>query len=239
MSHRVETWALETMLAIAAAAGLFGGVVSCGSEVGANGDGAGATDGGYAGSGGDGVAGKPVFPKDDNGSKNFPCDGCSPFPPIGTAECAPAQLAKPTIAYPLDGLLLPPNMNVLEVQFVPPADATLLEVDFYNSITKVKVETKCSPVPDVRGGASRGCGITLPQCAWNDIANANRDGDPVGVAVRATKDGSCISISELNIAINFAKEDLAGGIYYWQSAAYEPRLRPARRQQGLRQRLPA
>src|SRR5262249_3002477 len=135
-------------------------------------------------------------------------------------ECAPTVLGKATIAYPLDGLLLPPNMNVLEVQFKPPADATLFEVDFYNAVTKVKVETKCAPVPDVRGGPSIGCGITLPQAAWNAIANINRDGDTVGVVVRATKDGSCVSISEMNIEIDFAKEDLAGGIYYWQSAAY-------------------
>jgi hypothetical protein len=174
--------------------------------------GAGTADG--SGSGGLGV------PTNDTGSKNYPCAGCVPFPALGAPECAPAVLGKATIAYPLDGLLLPPNMNVLEVQFAPPPSATLYEVDFYNAITKVKVETLCTDVPDVRGGASRGCGITLPQGAWNDIANANRDGDPVHVIVRATTDGSCVSISDAKIDLSFAKEDLAGGIYYWQSATF-------------------
>ena len=40
------------------------------------------------------------------------------------------------------------------------------------------------------------------------------------IIVRATKDGSCVSKSETKIDINFAKENLAGGIYYWQSATY-------------------
>jgi hypothetical protein len=200
---------LGALIAIAAAS-------ACGSES--------STDDANADGGDDGSAaadsGRPGFPNDDNGAKNYPCDGCAPFPGLGAPECAPGVLGKATIAYPLDGLLLPPNMNVLEVQFTPPPDATLFEVDFYNAITKVKVETKCAPVPDVRGGASLGCGVTLPQGAWNDIANANRDGDQVGVVLRATKDGTCVSKSEMNISINFAKEDLAGGIYYWQSAAY-------------------
>src|SRR5206468_2949298 len=38
--------------------------------------------------------------------------------------------------------------------------------------------------------------------------------------VRATKDGSCVSTSVTKIDILFAKEDLAGGIYYWQSGTY-------------------
>jgi hypothetical protein len=112
-------------------------------------------------------------------------------------------------------------MNVLEVQFVPPAGATLFEVDFTNSITSVKVETQCNPITPVRGGPSPGCGVTLPQGAWDDIANTNRDGDPVKVTVRATDAGmSCVASSTANISINFAKEDIQGGIYYWQSAVY-------------------
>src|ERR1700746_2091383 len=102
------------------------------------------------------------LPNGDSGSHpgppidaSFACDGCAPFPPGGTPECPPNVLDKPKIAYPTDGLLLPPNMNVLEVQRVPPAGATLFDVEFTNAITGVRVETMCTPVPDVRGGASK------------------------------------------------------------------------------------
>ncbi|MGZ3449254.1 MAG: hypothetical protein ACXVEF_06620 [Polyangiales bacterium] len=163
---------------------------------------------------GDGTTG------DGGVDSSYPCMGCTDFPPSGAPTCAPTALAAPTIAYPPDGVLLPPNMNVLEVQFVPPKGATLFEVDFTNSITSVKVETKCNPVPDVRGGASKGCGVTLPLAAWKDVANTNRDGDPVKVTVRATADGKCVSASETKVELRFAKDDLAGGIYYWQSATF-------------------
>jgi hypothetical protein len=178
-----------------------------------------------SGSGQGGQGGVDIFPDGGSGggkmvSTTYPCKGCTAFPPLGAPACDPAKLAESQIAYPLDGLLLPPNMNVLEVQFVPPNGATLFEVDFENAITDVKVETMCTPVPPVRGGASLGCGLTLPQAAWNDIANTNRDGDPVHVTVRATTDGSCVSTSTAKIDILFAKEDIVGGIYYWQSAVY-------------------
>jgi hypothetical protein len=151
---------------------------------------------------------------------NYACPGCSTFPPIGAIPCAPSALGPATIAYPLDGLLLPPNMNVLEVQFVAPTNARLFEVDFENAVTSVKVETACNAVPDVRGAASRGCGVTLPQGAWNDIANTNRGGAPVSITVRSTVNGSCVSTSTTHIEVSFAEQDLAGGIYYWQSATY-------------------
>jgi len=200
----IATLASACMFAVAFAA--------CGSDNGGNGDGG---DGDGSGDGtvsSDGLADASIFPCTD--------DGCTPFPPLGTTPCAPNVLGPPKLVYPTDGLLLPPNMNVLEVQFVPPTGAVEYEVDFENSITDVRVVTLCNAVPDVRQGPSKGCGITLPQLAWNDIANANRDGDPVKVTVRATIDNTCVTTSAENVNVSFAKDDLAGGIYYWQSATF-------------------
>ncbi len=157
---------------------------------------------------------------------NFPCDGCAPFPGSSATACSAQTLAAPTLVYPPDGTLLPPNMNVLEVQWLPPAGASLFEVDFSNSITDVRIETPCVPVAAVRtsadGGAQySGCGLTLSQQAWNDIANTNRNGDPVSVRVRATPPaGSCVTSSPQSVNLMFAKDDLTGGIYYWQSVLY-------------------
>ncbi len=212
------------------AVGIGGLAGACGSsnstQNNASGDDASSADGTTDGStnleGGDDGALNPDGATADAGSvdSSYPCSGCNPFPAAGTPACAPTALGAPTIAYPPDGVLLPPNMNVLEVQFVPPAGATLFEVSFTNSITDVRVETQCNPVPDVRGGPSMGCGVTLPLAAWQDIANHNRDGDPVHVTVRATKDGTCVAASTTKVDLAFAKDDLAGGIYYWQSATY-------------------
>ena len=196
-------------------------VAACGSNGGNGGDDAGGDVGTGDGSssGGDGAA-----YGDGNGlvdASDFPCDGCGPFPPLNAPQCDPKVLGPSTLVYPLDGVLLPPNMNVLEVQWVPPQGATLFEIDFENKITDVRVETTCNAITTVRGTADVGCGFTLQQQAWNDIANANRDGDPVKVTVRATAMNlNCVSTSPQNVNLSFAKDDLTGGIYYWQSATY-------------------
>jgi hypothetical protein len=216
---------LLTALALATA------VAACGGGSGAaGGGGKGGSEGGAGG--GEGGLGGNVL--DDGGTTIigfgdaalapdgaiFGCTSCPSFPAPSAPTCAPTVLGPPTLVYPTDGLLLPPNMNVLEVQFLPPAGATLFEVDFENAITDVRVETTCAPVTGVRGGTS-GCGVTLSQTQWNDISDANRDGDFVRVFVRATDTAaSCVSVSATSSQLAFAKDDLTGGLYYWQSATY-------------------
>ncbi len=219
-------------------------VVACGSNGGSGAStfpGDGGKDGTSSGSGSGGSSGGCLTGNcDASGSSSgtssgggpdatvdadFGCDGCAPFPPSDAGTCSPSTLGDPTLVYPPDGVLLPPNMNVLEVQWLPPAGATLFEVDFSNGVTDVKIETPCNPVPSVRSPADAGtiysgCGLTLPQQAWNDIANTNRDGDPVKVIVRATAGGGCVTASQQSVSIMFAKDDLTGGIYYWQSVLY-------------------
>jgi hypothetical protein len=211
------------------------GVALVGAACGSNGDAGTGTrgrDGGIAdGSfGDDGNGGSTFSPGSGDSSApvnaDFACDGCAPFPPETASSCAPSTLGGPTLVYPPDGVLLPPNMNVLEVQWLPPAGASLFEVDFKNGVTDVRIETPCVPVAAVRTSADggtqySGCGLTLTQQAWNDIANTNRDGDPVSVTVRATPPGgSCVTSSPQSVSLMFAKDDLTGGIYYWQSVLY-------------------
>jgi hypothetical protein len=142
------------------------------------------------------------------------CPGCPAFPPSGTA--CPAT-GDPTLVYPPDGVLLPPNMNVIAVQFLPGTGNTLFEIDFSNSTTDIRIETRCNDVTSTRGDATGGCTFTLDPSTWGFLANSNRGADPVKVTVRgAPEDLSCIGGSNSR-QISFATEDLAGGIYYWQS----------------------
>ena len=153
---------LGAMVAAATLAALGIGGASCGSE-----DSPAGGAGDEAGAGGDGGTASLGVPSNDTGSKNYPCPGCAVFPPLGTAECTPAVLGKATIAYPLDELLLPPNMNVLEVQFTPPANATLYEVDFYNTITKARAAAAASRSRKAPGTTSRTPTVTAIPCGWS------------------------------------------------------------------------
>jgi hypothetical protein len=143
------------------------------------------------------------------------CPGCPTFPGSGTPACGAST--DPQLIYPPDQVLLPPNMNVIEVQFAPGMNNTLFEIDFSNSVTDVRLETMCNAVTNTRGVATGDCAFDLDPTDWGYVASHNKGGDPVTVTVRATPANmSCVGGSNSR-QINFAQEDIMGGIYYWQS----------------------
>jgi hypothetical protein len=145
------------------------------------------------------------------------CPGCPAFPSSGAPACG-ATVATPSIIYPPDGTLVPPNMNVMATQFDQGSGTTLFEIDYENAATDVRVETMCNPITDSKGNATNGCVYDLGQDVWDFLAQSNRGGDPVDIIVRATDaSGSCVASSTAQVALSFAQEDLNGGIYYWQS----------------------
>src|SRR5262245_27920078 len=146
------------------------------------------------------------------------CPNCPPFPPPGTdlPPCSGAGV-DPLLVYPPDQVLLPPNMNVIDVHFMPGNGNTIFEVDFVNAVTSVRIETRCNAITNTRGDATGGCDFHLDPDEWNYVSGNNRGGDPVKVTVRAApEDLSCVSGSNAR-EISFAEEDMKGGIYYWQS----------------------
>jgi hypothetical protein len=147
------------------------------------------------------------------------CTDCPAFPPLGP-DAPPActgSAVDPQLVYPPDGVLLPPNMNVIAVHFMPGNANTIFELDFENATTDVRIETRCNAITNTRGSATGGCGFSLDPTEWSYVATQNRGGDPVTVTVRAAPaDLSCVSGSNAR-KISYAAEDLAGGIYYWQS----------------------
>jgi hypothetical protein len=143
-------------------------------------------------------------------------------PATGTTAC------NPTLVYPPEGVLVPPNMNVVEVHFTMGSPANnLFEVSFENAVTDVKVYTSCtstttpgdgqlssSLTPPVAGG----CIFELNQAEWDYIAKTNRDGDPVVVKVRGLGcDGSGGVGTSNTRSMSFAKDDMRGTLYYWAS----------------------
>jgi len=146
------------------------------------------------------------------------CPGCMQFPDPGSGpgSCSGAT-ATPDLVYPPDKVLLPPNMNVIEAQFLPGTGNALFEIDFENASTDVRLETMCNDITNTRGTDTGGCSFELTPTQWNYVSSINAGGAPVTVTVRAApSDLSCVSTSS-SIQISYAAQDLMGGIYYWQS----------------------
>jgi hypothetical protein len=114
----------------------------------------------------------------------------------------------PTLVYPLPGVLVPPNLEHLEVHFLRPESAELFELSFQSATTDLVVYTTCTtPMGD-------GC-IYLPdRQVWRWIAQSNRGGR-VQIAARATDaEGSAVGASQSQ-ELAFSHDDILGAIYYW------------------------
>jgi hypothetical protein len=151
--------------------------------------------------------------------------GCA-FPSSLTAPACASSAPAIKVVYPNNGVLVPPNMNVISVQWTPYGSAyKTFEVDFENSVTDVRVTTTCATQTTdtsvVSGAlspqASGGCDLELSQAEWMNLAAANRGNGPVTITVRGTTDGTCATVSQDSIKLSFAQEDLLGAIYYWKS----------------------
>ena len=120
------------------------------------------------------------------------CPGCPAFPGLGTdASSACGTMAQdPQLVYPPDQVLVPPNMNVIELQFEPGAGNTLFEIDFENAATDVRVETMCNADHQhARRDATNGCVYDLIRpigTTWR-IEPRRRSGDITCAATDAER----------------------------------------------------
>jgi hypothetical protein len=115
----------------------------------------------------------------------------------------------PEGVYPNDDTLVPPNLRLLELHFLPGADNTIYEISFENDTTDVRVYTRCTdPV-------GPGCAYMPDPAVWSWLSATNRGKAPVTWRVRATDDeGTAVGASGAQ-RLSFSHDPLEGGIYYW------------------------
>ncbi len=207
-----RTLALRLLVrwSLAALCACGGSVIAVGGDGGSD---ASATDAPQEAAFGDAAVGTATAPD---------CPGCT-FPAPGAAPCSNAPTVK--VVYPPDGVLLPPNLGVLSVQWVPyGAPFVRYEVDFSQSAqqpaTDWRIITACSSqTTNTRGAATAGCEITVDPTSWAQLVAANRGGSPVSITVRGTTGGACASASADTVHVSFAEQDVPGTYFYWKSHA--------------------
>lgn len=149
-------------------------------------------------------------------------------PPSGTEPALPGDpgalfggaddpARAPSLVYPNDGVVLPPNLGRVEIHWLRgPATNTLFEVAFANDVTDVRAYVRCERPAGVRDD---GCIWEPTGAVWTYVAETNRGGMPLEVRVRATDDaGSSVGSSEA-LDVRFARDALEGTIYYWTTSS--------------------
>ena len=110
----------------------------------------------------------------------------------------------PSVLYPLDGVLVPPNLRQMEVQWTKGAGNGLFEVSFTGALCDVKVYTTAAS-------------FNLSSALWRAVAWTSRE-EEVKVRVRGTAAGGGAGKgvgSSKAVSLRFGKMDVRGGIYFW------------------------
>ena len=124
----------------------------------------------------------------------------------------PVNGAAPTIVYPPNGVVLPPNTNALEFHFIPGAGQTLFKFTFHAPSTNLVVYTGCTAV----GG---GCVFTPDATFWSSLVDYARGTAPVTYTIEGVKGSSPGSVgTSAEASLAFGDQNMAGGIYYWNTS---------------------
>ncbi len=119
------------------------------------------------------------------------------------AAAAVDPAAAPTMAYPPDGAIVPPNLGDVEVHWRDTAGHDLYEL----SLTAERVDVRVY----LAGGATGWGGFLLPE--WTVAARA---GDDVQVGVRALTRATPATVGVAPPrTLRLAATDVEGGLYYW------------------------
>ncbi len=119
----------------------------------------------------------------------------------------------PTLVYPNDGTMVPPNLNVLEFHFMPGAGNSLFELSFQGTTVDLKVYLVCTTL-----GA--GCVYSPDQATWDALVSGEKGQNAVTYKMRGVDGANPGTVgTSAQRAIQFAAEDMTGGLYYWNAGA--------------------
>lgn len=146
----------------------------------------------------------------------------------------------PTLVYPNDGVMLPPNLQRLETHWKPATGATLYEIEFAAATVDISYyarcpagtkTTTCDPasttlpcvVLDLGDGTSGefdpgSCAFELDAQTFGEIAESTRGYGPLTLTVRATDEKGHVGTSKV-FNIEFAETGFDGTVYYWMAAS--------------------
>lgn len=125
----------------------------------------------------------------------------------GTAQPARA----PRVVYPNDGAMFPPNLRRLDVHWNPGTSNTLFELAFIGDNSTVTYYARCGGGAGYTAGA---CGFELDQAGYAYVAASN-NGGKTKLRIRGTDDSGTAHGASQEITLNFAENNVEGGLYYW------------------------
>ncbi len=125
----------------------------------------------------------------------------------------------PSIAYPFSGVLVPPNLPPLEIQWAPAAGTDLFDVAISGDALDLHVITPCNAI-----GA--GCGLVPDATTWQAVTATLGGAAAASVVVHGGGATAGKSGASAAVAMQIAGEPLGGGLYYFNTRGAPPDDKP-------------
>ena len=137
-----------------------------------------------------------------------PADAASKFG--GTVSAGRA----PTLVYPNNGTMLPPNLRRLEVHWRAQGGTDLYQISFRSAVGEVTYYSRC--IDNAGAYLANSCAFELDEIGYNALAYSNGGQGPVTLRVRGTNAADPATLGEsAEFQIEFAQNRVDGGLYYW------------------------
>lgn len=108
------------------------------------------------------------------------------------------------LVYPTSGVLLPPNLNYLDVQWAK-GNNDLFELRITNALLDLRVYTKAAS-------------YNVSNDRWTSLAYAARDGQ-ANIVIQGTTQANPAAVGVSGkVMVQLAKEDITSGLYYWETS---------------------
>ena len=129
---------------------------------------------------------------------------------------ADSPSSAPSLVYPENETVIPPNLPSFEVHFRPGAGNDLFEVSFAGAVVVTRFYTRCTAL-------NGGCALTLNETDLAQVADAARGRGSVTLTVRGTRspDGATDAAPvgrSAAITLGVTRDSLRGAVYWWASS---------------------
>lgn len=139
-----------------------------------------------------------------------------PANPQTLFQGTPTATLAPTLVYPNNGVMLPPNLRRLEIHWKPATGATLYEIGFAADTVDIRCYARCAADSTLFDPGS--CAFELDSPTFGEIAESTRGLGPLTLTVRATDELGHVGTSQA-FSIEFAENRVDGTVYYWMAAS--------------------
>ena len=126
-----------------------------------------------------------------------------------------------TLAYPITGSLVPPNIPAAEIQWRPAATTDLFDVAVAGPTLDVHIVTPCTPI-----GATGGCGLVPDGATWTAITSTLAGEDPASITVRSAAATPGKIGTSASATIQMTSDPIKGGLYYFNTRVVNPGDKP-------------